>query len=148
MRTRYTRPRSSVAMPDLAANSAGEEIVRPHPARLRVMLPLPLPEALDYLAPEGIAVPEPGCFVRVGLGSRHLVGVVWEGEAGEALPVDKLKPVLEGVPTRRLRRRDRARIDRGRPHRRGICLERTGRGADARLAERRAAFVARSGTGG
>src|SRR2546430_3298909 len=35
---------------------------------------LPLPEALDYLAPEGIAVPEPGCFVRVGLGSRHLVG--------------------------------------------------------------------------
>src|SRR5438270_6089413 len=99
MRTRYTRPRSSVAMPDLAANSAGEEIVRPHPARLRVMLPLPLPEALDYLAPEGIAVPEPGCFVRVGLGSRHLVGVVWEGEAGEALPVDKLKPILEVLPT-------------------------------------------------
>jgi len=86
-------------MPDLAANSAGEEIVRPHPARLRVMLPLPLPEALDYLAPEGIAVPEPGCFVRVGLGSRHLVGVVWEGEAGEALPVDKLKPILEVLPT-------------------------------------------------
>src|SRR5437762_1485922 len=99
MRTRHTRPRSSVAMPDLAANSAGEEIVRPHPARLRVMLPLPLPEALDYLAPEGIAVPEPGCFVRVGLGSRHLVGVVWEGEAGEALPVDKLKPILEVLPT-------------------------------------------------
>src|SRR2546423_9229946 len=99
MRTRYTRPRSSVAMPDLAANSAGEEIVRPHRARLRVMLPLPLPEALDYLAPEGIAVPEPGCFVRVGLGSRHLVGVVWEGEAGEALPVDKLKPIVEVLPT-------------------------------------------------
>src|SRR5256885_14895210 len=99
MRTRYTRPRSSVAMPALAANSAGEEIARPHPARLRVMLPLPLPEALDYLAPEGIAVPEPGCFVRVGLGSRHLVGVVWEGEAGEALPVDKLKPILEVLPT-------------------------------------------------
>src|SRR2546423_12947563 len=99
MRTRYTRPRSSVAMPDLAANSAGEEIVRPHRARLRVMLPLPLPEALDYLAPEGIAVRAPGCFVGVGLGSRHLVGVVWEGEAGEALPVDKLKPILEVLPT-------------------------------------------------
>ena len=33
-------------MPDLAANSAGKEIVRAHPARLRVMLPLPLPEAM------------------------------------------------------------------------------------------------------
>ena len=46
-------------MPDLAANSAGEEIVRAHPVRLRVMLPLPLPEALDYLPPENTIPPEP-----------------------------------------------------------------------------------------
>ncbi|HEY4472489.1 MAG TPA: primosomal protein N' [Stellaceae bacterium] len=99
-------------MPDLAANSAGEEIVRAHPGRLRVMLPLPLPEPLDYLPPERIAVPEPGRFVRVGLGSRHLVGVVWEGEAGEALPIDKLKPILEVLSAPPLRSEIRRFIER------------------------------------
>ena len=40
--------------------------------RVRVLLPLPLPEALDYLAPEGTSPPEPGSFVRVPLGQRSL----------------------------------------------------------------------------
>src|SRR5438128_1940155 len=62
--------------------------------RIRVLLPLPLPAALDYLAPEGAASPEPGSFVRVPLGTRNLVGVVWEGTAGE-LPAGRLRPLLE-----------------------------------------------------
>ena len=82
-------------MADVAANSAGEEIVRAHPARLRVMLPLPLPETLDYLAPERIAVPEPGCFVQVELGPRKVVGVIWGSGGSDELPLDRLKPMLE-----------------------------------------------------
>ena len=68
---------------------------------VRVLLPLPLPAALDYLVPEGMAPPEPGSFVRVPLGVRSLVGVVWEGVEGE-LPVERLKPVVEALPTPRL----------------------------------------------
>src|SRR5438132_14374237 len=62
--------------------------------RVRVLLPLPLPAALDYLAPEGAATPKPGSFVRVPLGTRNLVGVVWEGTQDE-LPAERLRPLLE-----------------------------------------------------
>ena len=55
--------------------------------RIRVLLPLPLPEALDYLGPEGSSPPEPGSFVNVPLGQRSLTGVVWDG-VGEELPED------------------------------------------------------------
>jgi primosomal protein N' (replication factor Y) len=99
-------------MGDLPANSAAEGIVRPQAARVRVMLPLPLPEALDYLPPGGIAPPEPGSFVRVGLGSRNLVGVVWEGNGGEELPLDRLKPVIEVLPAPPLRPEMRRFVER------------------------------------
>jgi primosomal protein N' (replication factor Y) len=98
-------------MPDLAANSAGEEIVRAHPARLRVMLPLPLPEALDYLPPENTIPPEPGSFVTVELGSRRVVGVVWDGDGGE-LATERLKPVLGTLPAPPLRSEMRRFVDR------------------------------------
>jgi primosomal protein N' (replication factor Y) len=48
------------------------------------MLPLPLPEPLDYLIPDGAALPEPGSFARVRLGSRRVIGVVWDGAGGES----------------------------------------------------------------
>jgi primosomal protein N' (replication factor Y) len=99
-------------MADLPANSAAEGIVRPQAARVRVMLPLPLPEALDYLPPGGIAPPEPGSFVRVGLGSRNLVGVVWEGNGGEELPLDRLKPVIEVLPSPPLQQEMRRFVER------------------------------------
>src|SRR5260370_15785073 len=69
--------------------------------RVRVLLPLPLPEALDYLAPEGISPPEPGSFVNVPLRQRSLTGVVWGG-AGDELPEERLKPIIEVLPTPRL----------------------------------------------
>src|SRR5947209_15101327 len=73
--------------------------------RVRVLLPLPLPEALDYLAPEGASVgtspPEPGSFVRVPLGQRSLAGVVWDG-AGDGLPEERLKPIIETLSAPRL----------------------------------------------
>ncbi|MCX7684109.1 MAG: primosomal protein N' [Acetobacteraceae bacterium] len=56
----------------------------------RVLLPLPLADAYDYALPEGMAAP-PGAFVKVPLGSRELVGVVWDGQA--TLPLSRLRPV-------------------------------------------------------
>jgi primosomal protein N' (replication factor Y) (superfamily II helicase) len=66
--------------------------------RARVLLPLPLPEPLDYLIPDQMAA-APGSFVRVPLGGRSLVGVVWDGDeaSGEIAP-DRLKPIAETLP--------------------------------------------------
>ena len=66
--------------------------------RVRVLLPLPLPEALDYLAAEGTSPPEPGSFVNVPLGQRSLTGVVWDG-VGNELAEERLKPIIETLPT-------------------------------------------------
>ena len=79
--------------------------------RIRVLLPLPLPEALDYLVTGGSAPPEPGTFVRVPLGQRNLAGVVWDG-AGDELPVERLKPVLEMLPGPALRPELRRFVER------------------------------------
>jgi len=70
------------------------------PACVSVLLPLPLQGAYDYavqteLTPE---LPQPGSFVVVPLGSREVVGVVWDAVKNvETKPVDpaKLKPVTE-----------------------------------------------------
>jgi primosomal protein N' (replication factor Y) len=101
-------------MPDCPANSGESD----HPLtghKVRVMLPLPLPEPLDYLVPKGAAVPEPGNFVRVTLGSRRMIGVVWEGEgeeSGSAFPLERLKPIAEILPTPPLRPELRRFIER------------------------------------
>jgi len=90
-------------MADSAANTATPVMVSPEPARrIRVLLPVPLPAALDYLALLGPPLPEPGAFVQVSLGSRRLIGVVWEGE-GDSVPEDRLKPIVEVLPTPPLR---------------------------------------------
>src|SRR5262245_3669721 len=80
--------------------------------RIRVLLPLPLPEALDYLAPQGAPPPEPGAFVRVPLGRRNLAGVVWDGAPGDELRAERLKPVLEILPAPSLRPELRRFIER------------------------------------
>jgi primosomal protein N' (replication factor Y) len=79
--------------------------------RFRVLLPLPLPEALDYLAPEGTSLPEPGSFVHVPLGQRSLAGVVWDG-VGDELPEDRLKPIIETLPIPRLQPELRRFVER------------------------------------
>jgi len=100
-------------MPDRLASSAaavsvgclGEEAAPAASAdalpRLRVLLPLPLPAALDYRVPAEMTSPEPGSFVRVPLGGRNLVGVVWGGAGGD-FAADRLRPIAEILPVRKL----------------------------------------------
>jgi primosomal protein N' (replication factor Y) len=118
-------------MPDCPANSAGgadrgadqgadqaaarETGPSAAPHAVPVMLPLPLPGPLDYLTPDGAAVPDPGSFVRVTLGSRRLVGVVWEGpneESVAAVPVERLKSITEILPTPKLQPELRRFVER------------------------------------
>src|SRR5271168_4917495 len=109
-------------MPDHDASSAdpvifpGSDAPAPTNSELldrhvRVVLPLPLPDALDYLAPDGMAPLETGSFVRVSLGVRNLVGVVWGGACGE-LPVERLKPILEVLPVPKLKPELRRFVER------------------------------------
>src|SRR5512146_2094726 len=106
----------SVAMPDSRANCAGETTPNcrsPATAQaLRVMLPLPLPGLLDYVLPADAAAPEPGSFVRVTLGPRRAIGVVWDGKPEIDRPIEQLKPVCETLPTPPLRPELRRFIER------------------------------------
>src|SRR5215831_12414382 len=84
--------------PSPIGNGTREVAVR----RVRVLLPLPLAEALDYLAPDAALPPNPGSFVRVPLGQRSVTGVVWD-EAGGELPEERLKPITETLGAPRLK---------------------------------------------
>jgi primosomal protein N' (replication factor Y) (superfamily II helicase) len=85
-------------MADCPANCGAAQADAAEPeGRVRVMLPLPLSEALDYRAPVGDPAPEAGSFVRVSLGSRRVIGAVWDG-GGDPVAAAKLKPVLEILP--------------------------------------------------
>src|SRR5579862_7411878 len=98
-------------MPEARASSPDPGLM-PEPARLRVLLPLPLPQALDYLAPPAVPPPAPGAFVRVPLGSRDLIGVVWDEAADPEVPAERLKAVLEILPTPPLPAELRGLVDR------------------------------------
>src|SRR5580704_9272935 len=98
-------------MADCAASLASPEDAPIAGNRLRVLLPLPLPGALDYRAVAGEAALEPGRFVRVNLGPRKLIGVVWEGE-GDDVAEERLRPIVEVLPTPPLPAELRRFIDR------------------------------------
>src|ERR1700742_5369499 len=97
----------------LAAPPAALPVQAAMTGRLRVLLPVPLATALDYRAAEDAPPPEPGRFVRVNLGPRKLIGVVWDGASeSEALPEERLRPVAEVLPTPKLPAELRRFIDR------------------------------------
>lgn len=62
--------------------------------RVKVLFPLPLFKAYDYLAPPGDA-PAPGAFVRAPFGPRQVIGVVWPQAADVSVPQEKLKAITE-----------------------------------------------------
>ena len=62
--------------------------------RVSVLLPLPLDGAFDYRVPEGIKA-APGDFVRVPLGVRETLGVVWDGTGDREVAPARLRDVIE-----------------------------------------------------
>ncbi|MEM9684212.1 MAG: DEAD/DEAH box helicase, partial [Pseudomonadota bacterium] len=65
--------------------------------RAGVLLPLPLAGIYDYVVPPDVAV-SPGDIVRVPLGPRFVVGVVWGDGTGD-VDTKKLKPIAERLDT-------------------------------------------------
>lgn len=81
----------------------------PSGARCGVLLPVPLGHVYDYRVPDGMSL-SMGDFVRVPLGPRKLVGVVWG--AGEGAVADaKLRAVIEKLPAHPMRAVTRSFVD-------------------------------------
>ncbi|MGB1006868.1 MAG: primosomal protein N', partial [Thalassobaculaceae bacterium] len=66
------------------------------PRRVRVLLPLPLAGAYDYLLPAGLDGRR-GAIVEVPLGKRLIDGVIWGEAAGDVVD-DRLKAVVRQHP--------------------------------------------------
>jgi primosomal protein N' (replication factor Y) len=78
--------------------------------RVRVLLPLPLAGAYDYRVGPGLGL-KPGDFVRVPLGRRQAIGVVWGKSDGESVAEAKLKNVSGCCDVPRLNEEMRRFID-------------------------------------
>jgi primosomal protein N' (replication factor Y) len=81
---------------DSGTNPDATPLAESAAGRVSVLLPLPLPEAYDYLSPADQPV-HPGDVVRVPLGHRQVAGVVWDrvsASDAEAVPAGRLKSVL------------------------------------------------------
>ncbi len=82
-----------------SSNASGKTATAPPPRRVRVLLPLPLDRAYDYLDELEPPLSE-GDFVRVPFAGRERTGCVWscdptsEGTGGEAVDAKKLKQVI------------------------------------------------------
>jgi primosomal protein N' (replication factor Y) len=89
-----------------AADTPDEDLV------LRVLLPLPLAGAYDYRADPEAGL-QPGDFVRVPLGSRVALGVVWDGdpEIAGAAGGRRLKDIICRVGAARLPAATRRFVD-------------------------------------
>ena len=71
------------------------------PTILKVAVNVPLSRLFDYLPPEGVQAPGPGCRVLVPFGRREQVGLVMECGVDSDLPATKLKrckAVLDDEP--------------------------------------------------
>ena len=79
--------------------------------RIAVLLPLPLPGPYDYLVADDMAVRD-GDVVRVSLGRRSVVGVVWGGGDEQGVASSKLKSIDEKLLTPPLPLVSRQFVDR------------------------------------
>ena len=83
----------------LASSGAPAKVYRMHESgtssgdgqrRVKVLVPLPLGAAYDYLLPPGLDA-APGSVVRVPLGPREVNGVVWETADAADTEIDPAK---------------------------------------------------------
>ena len=65
------------------------------PIRVSVLLPYPFDTAFTYVSDEVLA---PGTFVRVTLGKRDVVGVVWDDVPDLQVKAKAVAAVLEFPP--------------------------------------------------
>lgn len=102
-------------MPERHATSPGsapQPAAAAAPARVPVLLPLPLAGAYDYAVPGELSI-APGDIVRVPLGARETIGVVWDesGAARAEPPPAKLRPIAERFEVRPLSALDRRFVE-------------------------------------
>lgn len=82
-------------MTDKGVDEGSEDAAPPRSGRrVKVLFPLPLGKAYDYLAPFDAA---PGSFVEAPFGGNFVIGVVWPGEADD-LPAARLKSLTRLLP--------------------------------------------------
>lgn len=62
--------------------------------KVKVLLPLLLPEAFTYLVPNDFVVNK-GDFVQVPLGNKKVAGVVWDESGGADVEEEKLKAIIK-----------------------------------------------------
>ncbi len=84
---------------------------RRYGGRVSVLVPLPVDTAYTYGLQEGESV-APGMFVRVSVGPRLMVGVVWDDAPDMAVAEKRLKPVEEVIDLPPMEAGHRAFIDR------------------------------------
>lgn len=84
---------------DMSQSSANKDLLPDsgqikQPDRKKVLAPLPLARAYDYAVPDGMPV-ETGDYVKIPLGRREVIGVVWDGAPDGNLSPKRLKYILE-----------------------------------------------------
>ncbi|MFK7943378.1 MAG: primosomal protein N' [Paracoccaceae bacterium] len=78
--------------------------------RAGVLVPMPFDGPLDYAVPDGMAL-APGDFVKVELGARTVVGVVWGAGDGK-VAAERLKPIALKIDVPPMRAEMRSFLDR------------------------------------
>ena len=92
------QPKTSADGAKMSENLFGETRAR----SVKVLFPLPLSVAYDYLPPLGETL-SPGDWVRAPLGPREVIGVVWQGADDSALPDPaKLKQIRSALSAPKL----------------------------------------------
>src|SRR5688572_12737550 len=62
--------------------------------RVQVLAPFPLSRAYDYVLPDSMAA-QAGDYVRIPLGKRDTIGVVWTLESTDKVDPAKLKKIQQ-----------------------------------------------------
>ena len=66
--------------------------------RAQVLAPFPVSKAYDYRIPGSLNPLSPGDYVRIPLGKKETVGVVWDLDADAQIDPSKIKYILQKYP--------------------------------------------------